>query len=176
MTVSKELIQMSPRDVSIGIDSSLGDMDEIAKKIKKGDISFSDIQDKIAKSLAIMNIALFDQSSFEFKRVGDLRTLITSLEKTLFDEERLKDMNNYERLELYKIATRNLQSSLSFMQNMNASVSKSIESLGTAESIAKRASEEQRKEVEVESRDIKSVKSKIIAELLNRSKGNSENT
>jgi len=120
---------------------------EEAKKIKEDeeliDISNTDIQslniDKLretmVKNIYVVEAALFQQAGYEYKRLNKTRTLVSDLEKELFNEEALAQLTPDQKIKLYNNLTANMRGSLEFLSHLHDNVTSGIDTLNKIEKL-----------------------------------------
>lgn len=79
--------------------------------------------------------ALFTQSGFEYERIKKIRGVVNTFEETLLSPEAIAQMNPRDKLKLYGMLLRNMDSSLSFLQNLHNGITTGVDAINQIEKL-----------------------------------------
>jgi len=97
------------------------------------------LRKKMVQGVYLLEMFLFSQAAHESARVQGTRTVINSLQDSLFDEDRMAmspldgGYTTGQKIELYKAASRNLEQGLRFMQDLHKNVASGMEAVKNLE-------------------------------------------
>ena len=92
-------------------------------------LDITKLRDTMLKGIYVLQSVLFSQAGYEFDRVQTLRGLIGNLEESLFSPEVLADLAPFAKIQLYELACKNMDRSLSFLQNQQKNITSGVETL-----------------------------------------------
>lgn len=72
---------------------------------------------------------LFSQASYEFNRNNKIRQLLTKIEDELFTDKNLEMLDPVQKMKLYMELNKNMNTSLTFLQNLHINLTTGIEAL-----------------------------------------------
>jgi len=91
------------------------------------------LKETMLKGIYVLEAVLFSQASFECNRIGEVRELIKTLEAELLDKEKLKDLDPFLKIRLYRTLQDNMNTSLGFLQNLHQNIASGISALNHME-------------------------------------------
>lgn len=118
------------------LESSMEDISFVVNRINKNDIENLDVtklREAMLKSMYVLEHSLFGQAAKEHSRIVQMRDLMTMLEKEIFDKNTISKMEPVQKLQMYKLISYNMQTSLTFLKDLHSESSSALETLNNIE-------------------------------------------
>jgi hypothetical protein len=109
------------------------DRKEVINENDISNLNIDKLKDNIIKGIYVLESALFSQAQYEFNRVAKNRDLLKEIETQLFTKEILDQLPPDQKMRLYDIINKNMNTSLSFLQNLHSNVTSALEAVKSVE-------------------------------------------
>lgn len=108
---------------------------DIIEDIDITNLDVDKLREVMLKNVYVVEAALFQQAGYEYKRVNNIRGLVSDLERELFDPAVLAAMSPDQKIKLYNNLTSNMGKSLEFLSHLHANVTSGIDTLNKIEKL-----------------------------------------
>lgn len=102
---------------------------EQAKPLPPSELDIAQLRDTMIKGMYTLESALFGQATYEFTRNNKIKQLLTQIEDELFTKENLDQLDPVQKMKLYEVLNRNMNTSLMFLQNLHINLTTGIEAV-----------------------------------------------
>jgi len=107
-----------------------------ARVVKRSDIrslNTEKLRYHVLKGIYTLESALFHQAELEYNRIAQFRNLLSHVEEEIFHPNNFQTLSNENKIQAYNVLSKNMHSSLSFLQELHKNISHSMESLSQIE-------------------------------------------
>lgn len=99
------------------------------------DLNVDKLRETMVKNIYVVEAALFQQAGYEYKRINNIRSLVSTLEADLFDPVKLALLSPDQKIKLYNNLTQNMRGSLDFLSHLHDNVTSGIDTLNKIEKL-----------------------------------------
>lgn len=114
------------------------DLSDLVSRLAASDVENLDVEklrEGMLRGMMILEHCLYSQAGKEYTRIGAMRALMNSLESEIFKPEEIAKLEPGQKIQVYRLLTDNLNTSLTFLQTLHRDSATSLETVTSIEKI-----------------------------------------